>query len=31
MFHHPTDGRQMEFESPLPADLQTGTGRDSAR
>jgi 23S rRNA pseudouridine1911/1915/1917 synthase len=23
MFHHPADGRKMEFESPLPADLQT--------
>jgi 23S rRNA pseudouridine1911/1915/1917 synthase len=23
MFHHPRDGRKMEFESPLPADLQT--------
>jgi len=23
MFHHPTDGRKMEFESPLPPDLQT--------
>jgi 23S rRNA pseudouridine1911/1915/1917 synthase len=23
VFHHPTDGRKMEFEAPLPADLQT--------
>jgi hypothetical protein len=23
MFHHPADGRKMEFESPLPLDLQT--------
>jgi 23S rRNA pseudouridine1911/1915/1917 synthase len=23
MFHHPADGRKMEFEAPLPADLQT--------
>jgi len=23
MFHHPADGRKMEFESPLPQDLQT--------
>jgi 23S rRNA pseudouridine1911/1915/1917 synthase len=23
MFHHPSDGRKMEFESPLPQDLQT--------
>jgi 23S rRNA pseudouridine1911/1915/1917 synthase len=23
VFHHPADGRRMEFESPLPADLQT--------
>jgi 23S rRNA pseudouridine1911/1915/1917 synthase len=22
VFHHPTDGRRMEFESPLPLDLQ---------
>ena len=22
-FTHPTDGRRLEFESPLPADLQT--------
>jgi 23S rRNA pseudouridine1911/1915/1917 synthase len=22
VFTHPTDGRKMEFESPLPADLQ---------
>jgi len=21
-FQHPSDGRRMEFESPLPADLQ---------
>ena len=23
MFHHPSDGRKMEFESPLPHDLQS--------
>ena len=23
MFHHPADGRKMEFESPLPQDLQS--------
>jgi 23S rRNA pseudouridine1911/1915/1917 synthase len=23
VFHHPSDGRKMEFESPLPADLQS--------
>ena len=23
MFHHPADGRKMEFEAPLPQDLQT--------
>lgn len=23
VFHHPADGRKMEFESPLPADLQS--------
>jgi 23S rRNA pseudouridine1911/1915/1917 synthase len=23
VFHHPRDGRKMEFESPLPADLQS--------
>src|SRR6185312_13054502 len=23
VFHHPTDGRKMEFEAPLPRDLQT--------
>jgi 23S rRNA pseudouridine1911/1915/1917 synthase len=23
VFHHPTDGRKMEFEAPLPHDLQT--------
>jgi 23S rRNA pseudouridine1911/1915/1917 synthase len=23
MFHHPADGRTMEFEAPLPQDLQT--------
>jgi 23S rRNA pseudouridine1911/1915/1917 synthase len=23
MFHHPADGRKMEFEAPLPPDLQT--------
>jgi 23S rRNA pseudouridine1911/1915/1917 synthase len=23
VFHHPTDGRKMEFEAPLPSDLQT--------
>jgi len=23
MFHHPSDGRKMEFEAPLPSDLQT--------
>jgi 23S rRNA pseudouridine1911/1915/1917 synthase len=23
MFHHPSDGRKMEFEAPLPPDLQT--------
>jgi 23S rRNA pseudouridine1911/1915/1917 synthase len=23
VFHHPADGRKMEFESRLPADLQT--------
>jgi 23S rRNA pseudouridine1911/1915/1917 synthase len=23
MFHHPADGRRMEFEAPLPPDLQT--------
>jgi len=22
-FHHPSDGRKMEFEVPLPNDLQT--------
>jgi 23S rRNA pseudouridine1911/1915/1917 synthase len=22
-FHHPADGRQMAFESPLPSDLQS--------
>ena len=22
VFHHPTDGRKMEFEAPLPHDLQ---------
>jgi 23S rRNA pseudouridine1911/1915/1917 synthase len=22
VFHHPTDGRKMEFEAPLPRDLQ---------
>jgi 23S rRNA pseudouridine1911/1915/1917 synthase len=22
-FHHPTDGRPIEFESPLPHDLQS--------
>jgi 23S rRNA pseudouridine1911/1915/1917 synthase len=21
-FHHPADGRKMEFEAPLPGDLQ---------
>jgi 23S rRNA pseudouridine1911/1915/1917 synthase len=23
VFHHPSDGRKMEFESPLPSDLQS--------
>jgi 23S rRNA pseudouridine1911/1915/1917 synthase len=23
VFHHPSDGRKMEFEAPLPRDLQT--------
>ena len=23
VFHHPADGRKMEFESPLPADLRS--------
>ena len=23
VFRHPTDGRKMEFEAPLPLDLQT--------
>jgi 23S rRNA pseudouridine1911/1915/1917 synthase len=23
VFHHPSDGRKMEFEAPLPADLQS--------